>query len=100
MKLTIVLLVAMGLVLQTAQLSAEESKDKPHDHGGTRQHPDPERGAPLFGNLGAYHRAVTTKSEQAQRYFDQGLTLVYAFNHAEAVRSFGEAARLDQNCAM
>jgi tetratricopeptide (TPR) repeat protein len=57
-------------------------------------------GAPLFDDLGSYHRAVTTKSDQAQRYFDQGLTLIYAFNHAEAIRSFTEAARLDPTCAM
>src|SRR5262249_39526670 len=42
----------------------------------------------------------TTKSELAQRYFDQGLTLIYGFNHAEAVRSFREAQRLDPSCAM
>jgi hypothetical protein len=43
---------------------------------------------------------LTTKSEQAQRYFDQGLTLAYGFNHQEAVRSFREATRLDPDCAM
>jgi hypothetical protein len=56
--------------------------------------------APLLVNLGNLHSPVTTKSREAQRYFDQGLTLVYGFNHAEAVRSFREAARLDPNCAM
>ncbi len=56
--------------------------------------------APLLANLGNLHSPVTTKSREAQRYFDQGLTLVYGFNHAEAVRSFREAARLDPNCAM
>ena len=54
----------------------------------------------LFGNLGRHHRAVTTKSAEAQRWFDQGLVLVFAFNHDEAIRSFGEAARLDPACAM
>ena len=56
--------------------------------------------APLFNDLGTHHYAVTTQSALAQRYFDQGLTLVYAFNHAEAVRSFREAQRLDPACAM
>jgi tetratricopeptide (TPR) repeat protein len=56
--------------------------------------------APLFRDLGDHHYAITTDSELAQRYFDQGLTLTYAFNHAEAVRSFREAARLDPDCAM
>jgi tetratricopeptide (TPR) repeat protein len=57
-------------------------------------------GAPVFRDLGNFHRKVSTTSADAQRYFDQGITLVYAFNHAEAIRSFREAARLDPNCAM
>lgn len=56
--------------------------------------------APLFNNLGNYQHAVTTRSPEAQRYFNQGLTLLYAFNHAEAIRSFTAVARLDPDCAM
>ena len=56
--------------------------------------------APLFDNLGTHHRVVTTSSELAQKYFDQGLRLVYAFNHDEAERAFREAARLDPKLAM
>ncbi|MEZ5354911.1 MAG: hypothetical protein R2762_19930 [Bryobacteraceae bacterium] len=56
--------------------------------------------APVLANLGSYHRQVTTKSQDAQRFFDQGLILVYGFNHAEAIRSFQEAARIDPDCAM
>src|SRR5262245_8875092 len=56
--------------------------------------------APLFDNLGNHHHPITTTSKAAQQYFDQGLTLCYAFNHAEAIRSFREAAKLDANCAM
>ena len=56
--------------------------------------------APLFNNLGDHHFAVTTTNEKAQTFFDQGLRLVYAFNHSEAHRSFREAARLDPDCAM
>ncbi len=55
---------------------------------------------PLFDNLGSLHHPITTASEQAQRYFDQGLRLVFAFNHEEAVHSFEEAARLDPSAAM
>ncbi len=58
------------------------------------------RETPLFGNLGKHHRAVTTTSREAQRYFDQGLTLLYAFNHDEAIRSFREVAAIDPKCAM
>jgi tetratricopeptide (TPR) repeat protein len=56
--------------------------------------------AVLMEGMGTYHHKITTSSEQAQKFFDQGLTLAYAFNHAEAERSFREAARLDPNCAM
>ena len=47
--------------------------------------------APLLGNLGDHHRAITTDSEEAQQYFDQGLMLAYGFNHEEAIQSFQEA---------
>jgi tetratricopeptide (TPR) repeat protein len=55
---------------------------------------------PLYKDLGKHHHAITTKSPQAQRYFDQGLRLTYAFNHAEAIASFKEGARIDPDCAM
>jgi tetratricopeptide (TPR) repeat protein len=55
---------------------------------------------PLYNDLGSYHFAVTTKVSAAQSYFDQGLRLVYGFNHGEAIRAFTEATRLDPNCAM
>jgi tetratricopeptide (TPR) repeat protein len=56
-------------------------------------------GAPLFDNLGTFTRAVSTSSPEARRYFNQGMVLTYGFNHAEAGRSFREAARLDPQCA-
>src|SRR5262247_969846 len=55
---------------------------------------------PLFDNLGSLHHPITTTSELAQQYFDQGLRLVYAFNHEEAIRSFEAAAQLDPQAAM
>ncbi|MGH7534751.1 MAG: hypothetical protein ACREMG_04130, partial [Gemmatimonadales bacterium] len=55
---------------------------------------------PLYDDLGTLHKKVTTTSPQAQRYFDQGLRLTYAFNHDEAIRSFTEGAKLDSTCAM
>lgn len=60
----------------------------------------PRARAPLFDDLGEHHRAITTRSPRAQRYFDQGLTLLYAFNQEEARRSFEQAAALDPSCAM
>jgi tetratricopeptide (TPR) repeat protein len=55
---------------------------------------------PLFGNLGTHHWPITTASEEAQRFFDQGLRLAYGFNHAEARRAFRRAQRLDPACAI
>jgi hypothetical protein len=55
---------------------------------------------PLFNNLGDLHHPVTTQSKPAQRYFDQGVRLMFGFNHKEAIRSFRSAAHLDPNCAM
>ena len=55
---------------------------------------------PLYTDLGTYQQRITTASPQAQAYFDQGLRLVYGFNHLEAQRAFREAARLDPTCAM
>ena len=61
---------------------------------------DQDDAPPLFDNLGSHHHPITTTSEQAQRYFDQGLRLVYAFNHEEAIRSFEAAIQQDPQAAM
>src|SRR5512141_2920655 len=51
-------------------------------------------------DLGAHHRAVSTKSAAAQKAFDQGLVWSFAFNHDESERAFREAARVDPGLAM
>lgn len=56
--------------------------------------------ATLIAGLGDVHRPVSTGNAEAQRFFDQGLALVYGFNHDEAVRSFQRAAELDPQLAM
>jgi len=56
--------------------------------------------AVLLDGLGEHHRTVTTDSAEAQAFFDQGLRLLYAFNHDEAARSFARAAAVDPACAM
>jgi tetratricopeptide (TPR) repeat protein len=63
----------------------------------------PDTGAPatpLYDNLGNHHFAITTSSPEAAKYFDQGFTLSYAFNHGEAIRAFRQAVQLDPACAM
>src|SRR5262245_24445074 len=56
--------------------------------------------APLFDGMGNHHHPITTSSKLAQRYFDQGLTLCFGFNHKEAIRSFQGALQSDPDCAM
>ncbi|CUS34664.1 tetratricopeptide repeat protein [Candidatus Nitrospira nitrificans] len=55
---------------------------------------------PLYTDLGSHHKRISTRVPATQQYFDQGLRLVYGFNHAEAIRSFTRAAELDPTCAM
>jgi tetratricopeptide (TPR) repeat protein len=54
----------------------------------------------LMSGLGSIHHPVTTTNIEAQRWFNQGLALIFAFNHDEAVRSFKRAAGLDPKLAM
>lgn len=56
--------------------------------------------APKLEGLEGINFSITTKSKEAQEYFNQGLMLSYGFNHAEAARSFYEAIRIDATCAM
>ena len=72
---------ALGLASAQAQ----------HDHPAD----NPSRPVTLDPGLTGVHHPIQTTSAEAQKFFDQGLTLVYAFNHEEAVRSFKKAADLD-----
>src|SRR5713226_9900113 len=74
-------------------LPAAFSQQHSHPAGSPRQ-------ATLMSGLGAVHHPVSTKSPEAQRFFDQGLALIYGFNHEEALLSFQRAADLDPECAM
>src|SRR4029450_54715 len=65
-----------------------------HQHRGTTQ------ALELYPGLGNYHHPITTKNPEAQTYFNQGLTLLYGFNHDEAARYFRRAAELDPEAAM
>ena len=56
--------------------------------------------SPLFENLGEYTYTISTENERAQKFFNQGIRLTFAFNHSEAHRSFMEASRLDPSAAM
>ncbi|HSE60024.1 MAG TPA: hypothetical protein VLA99_15095, partial [Nitrospiraceae bacterium] len=81
-------------VLAGAAVWADQARHPGHAPAGG------ESGTPLFDNLGRLHHPITTTSPKAQQYFDQGLRLVFAFNHEEAINSFEEAAKLDPKAAM
>ena len=59
-----------------------------------------QRPVTLMSGLGDWHHPVSTKNKEAQEFFDQGLRLIYAFNHDEAARSFHKAAELDSSLAI
>jgi len=75
---------------------AEHAMVMPAIYGGDADRP----GAPIFTNLGDHHHPISTSNPRTQQYFDQGVRLLFGFNHAEAIRSFREGARLDPECAM
>jgi tetratricopeptide (TPR) repeat protein len=65
------------------------------------EHPAaPARQAVLMPGLGDVHHAISTKNPEAQKFFDQGLALIWAFNHDEALLAFQRAAELDPDCPM
>ncbi|HWA92332.1 MAG TPA: hypothetical protein VG889_20005 [Rhizomicrobium sp.] len=68
----------------------------PAIYAGTPDKP----GAPLFEGYGDHTHKIATANPKTQAYFDQGVRMLFAFNHAEAIRSFREGARLDPGCAM
>jgi tetratricopeptide (TPR) repeat protein len=69
-----------------------------------QQHPMPNqpaaKKATLMSGLGDLHHPVSTSNPEAQKFFDQGMRLIYAFNHEEAAGSFERAAELDPQMAM
>jgi len=88
------------LLVLAAPVPAHAHHDKKQAHDmGTAAAPRA-AAVPLYTDLGSWHHAVSTKSQRAQKYFDQGLRMVYAFNHEEAIAAFAEAERLDSTCAM
>src|SRR5882724_3145634 len=83
-------LLAFTLLLLSVNTQAQHAHDPARDA----------KPAALTPGLGDVHHPVSTSNPEAQRFFDQGLALVYGFNHDEAVRSFKRAAELDPQLAM
>jgi len=94
-------LIALLLITGVGDSVAEKTQ---HQHYGESHGLDQPAAdgslAPRLQQLGKHAFPVTTKSEQAGTFINQGINLSYGFNHAEAGRAFREAARLDPDCAM
>jgi tetratricopeptide (TPR) repeat protein len=95
------LLLAAALTCAMFTAAAQVPIHKHYADAEEHDHPAPFGAlAPRLQNVGKHTFPVTTTSEQAQRFMNQGLNLAYGFNHAEAGRAFAEAARLDPDLAM
>ncbi|MCP3982709.1 MAG: hypothetical protein GY716_25745 [bacterium] len=97
-KTVAALLVSLSLLAAPALAQHHDQ----HDRRALEEDPRlaPGQLAPVLEGRGDNHFDVTTVSDRAQLFFDQGLSLTYGFNHQEALRAFKEAARLDPSCAM
>ena len=84
---TIAGVIFVSIMLITAPVSAQESGQSHELY-------------PLYDNMGNYGRTITTDSDLAQAYFDQGLRLAYSFARADAAESFRAAQHHDPECAM
>jgi tetratricopeptide (TPR) repeat protein len=119
MKIAIVALSLMAVLAASTTTAAEKPGERPADKMAGMQMSAPmsmglplspmpsiyageadKPGAPVFKGLGVHQMTISTKVPETQRFFDQGVNLLFGFNHAEAIRSFREAARLDPDCAM
>ncbi|MFZ0256771.1 MAG: tetratricopeptide repeat protein [Gammaproteobacteria bacterium] len=92
---------SQSLIAYYQKVAAAKTELRPFPTEGaysSARHLDTE--PPLWDNLGEESWPITVANPRAQRYFDQGLRLAYAFNHAEARRAFRTAQRLDPDCAM
>ena len=71
-----------------------------HPSAKVKAESDNEKLGPLIEGLGTHEHQIATDKPLAQKYFDQGLRLIFAFNHDEAIRAFRSAAKVDPNAAM
>ena len=89
----VVLVLIVSVSCSRAPAPAAPANQSPHS--GHAAAPAAAPRAALLGNLGAYHRPIKTTNQEAQQFFDEGLTLLYGFNHEEAFKSFELAAAKD-----
>ncbi len=87
-------------VLVIAVAAAIACSAQPVSHAAHQAGPAPEKPVTLLAGLGSWKHPIATRNADAQKYFDQGLALVYGFNRYEALRSFKKGAELDPKAAM
>lgn len=92
-------LCAMALGVTSCALIDKTASSSPADQAAPAQIIAKAQ-APLLDGMGGFDHPISTSDSWAQRYFNQGMTLASGFNHAESIRSFKAAQRLDPNCAM
>jgi tetratricopeptide (TPR) repeat protein len=98
MRRTIIAYLLVASAVSIPQISVAQSHDMPMPSAPVTL-AGWAKGAQLFDGLGSFHRKITTRSALAQKYFDQGMRFIWAFNHDEATRSFAKAAQIDPKCA-
>ena len=97
-----------GMSLGWSMACSESSRHRPVPQRGSRRitprmappTPRRRRGRRCSGNLGSHSRAIRDPHTEAQQFFDEGLTLLYGFNHDESFLSFARAAELDDRAPM
>jgi tetratricopeptide (TPR) repeat protein len=95
-------LLLAALLLETAAAAAAQ----PLSHAGCAAPGDSvepallERPTSLRKDIGAVHQKITTSSAETQAFYDQGLTFMHHYVFIEAARSFRQALRTDEECAM
>src|SRR5437764_12049296 len=97
MKIQRMMFACCLLALSAAISFAQDQTPVCHTPSQTKEATAPAR---LFEGAGKVHMPITTRSPEAQAFFDQGLALLHSFWGYEADRSFERAAQLDPECAM
>ncbi len=93
LKVAAIGLVGVCIIVPGDNAACQDARSESEPQQGTAQ-------GQFYDGLSSYSRSVTCKSPEAQKWFDQGIQLLYGFNHDEAIRSFENAAELDTSCAM
>ncbi len=93
-------LLSLAAMVVSGIRAADAPPEPGHSMHGEAFNEGPRQAAVLLGGTGDVHFSVTTKSEMAQRFFDQGVGQIHGFWYFEAERSFRQVAALDADCAM